>query len=162
MKTVLQRVSHASVTVDDPENNSQKKVTGEIQSGILVLVGFSKGDDESHLAYHLKKIPALRIFPDENGKMNRSVTDINGGLLIVSQFTLAGDCKKGTRPSFDKALPPQEAKALYDEFIRQLKSQTQLNIQSGIFGAMMDVSLRNDGPVTLILESQQDQPAGFI
>ncbi len=150
MKTVLQRVSHARVVV---ETNGAPETTGEIQAGVLVLVGFDKGDDESKLAYHLKKMTTLRIFPDEEGKMNRSVTDIKGGLLIVSQFTLAGDCKKGTRPSFDKTMPPREAEALYNTFIRQLKALTTLTVQTGQFGAMMQVSLTNDGPVTFILEN---------
>ncbi len=145
MKTVLQRVSQARVQVDG-------KTTGEIETGILVLVGFERGDDETKLVYHLKKIPSLRIFPDDEGKMNRSLIDISGGLLIVSQFTLAGDCKKGTRPSFDKALSPEEAQRLYDVFIEELKLKTA-TVQTGVFGAIMDVSLTNDGPVTLILEN---------
>ncbi len=126
---------------------------GQISCGILVLVGFSKGDDATKLAYHQKKLLSLRIFADEAGKMNRSVTDIGGGLLIVSQFTLAGDCRKGTRPSFDQALNPAEAKDLYQQFISELRQQTELTVETGEFGAMMDVALVNDGPVTLILEN---------
>lgn len=146
MKTVLQRVSQASVTVDGA-------IAGRIARGILVLVGFEKGDDASKLDYHLKKLREVRIFPDEAGKMNRSVMDIGGGILAVSQFTLAGDCRKGTRPSFDKALPPAEAEALYDRFVERLRDESGLQIETGVFAAMMQVSLVNDGPVTLILEN---------
>ncbi len=146
MKTVLQRVSQASVTVDGA-------ITGRIDRGILVLAGFEKGDNASKLDYHVKKLREVRIFPDEAGKMNHSVTDIGGGILVVSQFTLAGDCRKGTRPSFDKALPPAEAEALYNQFVARLRDASGLAVETGIFAAMMQVALVNDGPVTLILEN---------
>lgn len=146
MKTVLQRVSSASVTVDDT-------VVGQINRGILVLVGFSKDDDESKLAYHVDKLLKLRIFPDDAGKMNWSVSDITAQLLIVSQFTLAGDCRKGTRPSFDSALPPKEAEGLYQQYVQLLRKKSNLTVETGRFGAMMQVALINDGPVTFILEN---------
>lgn len=146
MKTVLQRVSKARVVVNGD-------IVGQINQGILVLVGFAKEDDSSKLEYQVNKLLKLRMFSDDEGKMNRSVRDIEGELLIVSQFTLAGDCRKGTRPSFDNALPPQEAEDLYVEYVRQLKEQSNLNVETGRFAAMMDVSLTNDGPVTFILEN---------
>jgi len=146
MKTVLQRVSQANVTVEE-------NLIGQIKTGILVLVGFEAGDTPEKLVYHQKKIRELRIFPDATGKMNRSIEDVGGGLLIVSQFTLAGDCRKGTRPSFDKALKPAEAEILYNQFVLELRQQTVLKVETGIFGAMMAVSLVNDGPVTLLLEN---------
>lgn len=146
MKSVLQRISQACVRVD-------QEIVGQIDRGLLVLFGVEKGDDASKLDYHLTKLLRLRIFSDENGKMNRSVQDINGGLLIVSQFTLAADCRKGNRPGFDNAMPPTEAEALYQHFVERLRQESGLNIQTGTFGAMMEVSLINDGPVTFILEN---------
>lgn len=144
MKAVLQRVKHASVTIDN-------KLYSEINKGILILYGVEKGDTIDKMEWMAKKIPLLRIFEDENQKMNLSLNDINGEILVVSQFTLAGDCKKGTRPSFDKAEFPNEAKKIYEEFIKELE-KTNLKIRTGVFGAMMDISLCNDGPVTIILE----------
>ncbi len=146
MRVLLQRVSSASVTVAD-------SVIGSIGHGMLLLVGFSKGDDANKLDYHLKKLSTLRIFSDDEGKMNRSIQDVDGAFLVVSQFTLAGDCRKGTRPSFDSALPPDEAKALYDSFVTHLRSATPCSVATGEFGAMMDVALVNDGPVTFLLEN---------
>lgn len=146
MKVVLQRVCEAGVTVDGD-------VVGQIGRGILVLFGAEKGDSEAKLDYQIKKLLSLRVFPDEAGKMNRSVSDIGGELLIVSQFTLAGDCRKGTRPSFDQALPPGEAEALYSRYIEGLRAESGLRVETGCFGAMMQVSLVNDGPVTFILEN---------
>lgn len=146
MKTVLQRVSSASVTVDG-------STVGQIGRGVLVLLGFSKEDDERKLDYHVDKLLKLRMFSDDVGKMNLSVTDIEGELLIVSQFTLAGDCRKGTRPSFDSALAPNQANNLYETFIDRLRERSTLMIQTGRFGAMMQVALVNDGPVTFILEN---------
>lgn len=145
MKSLLQRVQKASVTVDE-------KIVGQIGPGILVLLGCEKGDTEEDIAFHIKKLLELRIFPDEAGKMNRSVTDIQGELLIVSQFTLAGNCRKGTRPSFDTAMPPAEAQRFYTLYLKRLQESTTLNIQTGEFGAMMMVSLINDGPVTFMIE----------
>ena len=146
MKSVLQRVSQASVSVDG-------EVIGQIGQGILVLFGVEKTDTPDKLDYQIKKLLSLRIFPDDAGKMNLSVQDIKGELLIVSQFTLAGDCRKGTRPSFDTAMPPAEAEAMYETFVRRLREESGLTVATGSFGAMMAVSLVNDGPVTFILEN---------
>jgi D-tyrosyl-tRNA(Tyr) deacylase len=146
MKSVLQRVSQASVTVDGV-------TVGQIGPGILVLFGVEKNDTEDKLDYHLGKLLRLRIFPDDAGKMNRSVQDIGGGLLIVSQFTLAGDCRKGNRPGFDNAMPPAEAERMYNLFVQRLRDESGLVVQTGVFGAMMQVSLVNDGPVTFLLEN---------
>ena len=143
MKLVLQRVKNASVTI---ENN----LYSQIKKGILILIGIEKGDTESDIIKYAEKVSKLRIFPDENDKMNLSIKDINGEILVVSQFTLAGDCKKGTRPSFDKSAPPEEANRLYELFVQQLKN-LDIPVQTGVFGAMMDVALTNDGPVTFIL-----------
>lgn len=146
MKTVIQRVKTASVTIDG-------KLYSSINKGILVLYGVEKSDSEEFSKYLSEKILKLRIFEDENGKMNLSVKDIQGELLIVSQFTLAGDTKKGTRPSFDTAMPPKEAEIMYNNFVRIVK-ESGLTVKTGVFGAMMDVSLINDGPVTFILEKR--------
>lgn len=145
MKCLIQRVSSASVTVDN-------EVVGQIGAGMLLLVGFSKGDTEEKLAYHIDKLLKLRIFPDDAGKMNRSIVDTNGSFLVVSQFTLAADCRKGTRPSFDSALDPINAKALYELFLLRL-AESGCPVESGIFAADMAVSLVNDGPVTFLLEN---------
>jgi D-aminoacyl-tRNA deacylase len=145
MKSLLQRVSRASVTVDG-------NVVGEIGMGILVLLGMDKGDNEGDIDWHIKKLLELRIFPDDQGKMNLSVTDIQGELLIVSQFTLAASCRKGTRPSFDSAMPPAAAKRFYDLYLSRLRDASSLKIATGEFGAMMDVALVNDGPVTFMIE----------
>ena len=145
MKSVLQRVSQASVTVDG-------QVIGQINRGILVLFGVEKSDEEAKLDYHVGKLLKLRIFPDNNDKMNRSIQDIGGELLIVSQFTLAGDCRKGTRPGFDNAMPPAEAEHMYTKFVERLRQESGLKVETGSFGAMMQVSLINDGPVTFLLE----------
>jgi len=144
MKGLIQRVKRASVTIDN-------KLHSQINEGILILLGVEKGDAESNADKLAEKLVKLRIFEDENGKMNKSVQDINGSILVVSQFTLAGDCKKGTRPSFDKAELPQRANELYEYFISKLKSMN-IPTQTGSFGAMMDVELINDGPVTFMLE----------
>lgn len=146
MKSVIQRVTQASVTVDN-------QVIGQIGRGILVLFGVEKSDDESQLDYHIGKLLRLRIFADENGKMNRSIQDIGGELLIVSQFTLAGDCRKGNRPGFDNAMPPAEAEQMYNRFVDRLRLESGLTVETGAFGAMMQVSLVNDGPVTFLLEN---------
>lgn len=145
MKSLLQRVKQASVCVDG-------NTIGAIGAGILVFVAFEKGDTDVEMQKHLHKLLSLRIFPDEAGKMNLSVTDIEGELLIVSQFTLAGSCQKGTRPSFDNAMPPKEAEAFYESYLETLRKQTPLKVETGQFAAMMDVSLINDGPVTLWLD----------
>ena len=145
MKAVVQRVKHAEVVVD-------QKTTGEIKEGILVLLGVHKEDTSDEMKWIADKLVKLRIFQDEEGKMNRSVDDIKGGILLVSQFTLYGNLKKGTRPSFIEAAGPEKANQLYKDMIEYLKESTDLNIQSGIFAADMKVSLLNDGPVTIILE----------
>lgn len=144
MKTVIQRVKSASVTIDG-------QLYSSINQGILVLYGVEKGDIEEFSKYLAEKILKLRIFEDENSKMNLSLKDIQGELLIVSQFTLAGDTRKGTRPSFDTAMPPKEAEIMYNNFVNMAK-ESGITVKTGIFGAMMDVALINDGPVTFILE----------
>lgn len=143
MKIVLQRVKRASVTID-------KELYSSISQGILVLIGIEKGDTDEIIKKYAQKTAKLRIFADENDKMNLSITDINGEILVVSQFTLAGDCKKGTRPSFDNSAPPEEANRLYELYISELKS-FKIPVKTGVFAAMMDVELVNDGPVTFIL-----------
>jgi D-aminoacyl-tRNA deacylase len=144
MRIVLQRVSRARVTVEG-------RVTGEIGRGLLLLAGFTDGDSEDALAWMADKVVGLRIFPDDEGKMNRSVQEVGGGLLVVSQFTLYGDARKGRRPSFIDAARPEIAIPLYERFVELLRA-TGLAVGTGEFGAMMDVELVNDGPVTLILE----------
>ncbi len=144
MKAVIQRVSSASVTVDG-------QVVGRIGQGIMVLLGVEKGDAEASADWLAEKIVGLRIFEDEAGKMNRALTDIGGAVLAVSQFTLAGNCDKGRRPSFDTAAPADEGRRLYDYFVEALKRQN-VPVQTGIFQADMQVALVNHGPVTFILE----------
>lgn len=144
MRIVLQRVSRARVTVDG-------RVTGEIGRGLLLLAGFTGGDTDEALAWMVKKVVQLRIFPDEEGKMNRSVEEAGGAVLVVSQFTLYGDARKGNRPSFIDAARPEVAIPLYERFVALLR-ETGRPVATGEFGAMMDVELVNDGPVTLILE----------
>ncbi len=144
MKAVIQRVSSASVTVAG-------RLVGQIDQGIMVLVGVEKGDVEASADWLAEKIVGLRIFEDGDGKMNRSLKDVNGAVLAVSQFTLAGNCDKGRRPSFDTAAPAEEGKRLYDYFVEALRRQG-VPVQTGIFQADMQVALVNDGPVTFILE----------
>ncbi|HET7275232.1 MAG TPA: D-aminoacyl-tRNA deacylase [Longimicrobiaceae bacterium] len=144
MKVVLQRVSRASVSVDC-------RVTGAIDDGLLLLVGFTEGDGDHEIRWMAEKIVGLRIFSDAAGKMNLSLMDAGGGVLVVSQFTLYGDARKGRRPSFIDAAPPEIAIPLYERFIEALRALCP-TVQTGEFGAMMDVELVNDGPVTLILE----------
>lgn len=144
MKALIQRVKSASVTIDG-------LLYSKIGQGLLVFLGVEKGDDKLNAEKLADKFSKLRIFEDENEKMNHSILDIEGEMLIVSQFTLCGDCKKGTRPSFDKSAPPQIANELYEYFISQVKS-FNIPVQTGKFGAMMDVELINDGPVTFMVE----------
>lgn len=144
MKTVIQRVTSASVAVEE-------KIVGRISEGIMVLLGIEKGDAEAEADWLVDKICGLRIFNDNAGKMNRSAVDIGGALLVVSQFTLAGNCSKGRRPSFDTAAPPDEGKRLYEYFVTAAR-RTGLQVETGVFQADMQVSLTNDGPVTFILE----------
>jgi D-tyrosyl-tRNA(Tyr) deacylase len=145
MKIVLQRVSHGKVTVKD-------KVVGQISQGIVLLVGIGKDDNENKVSYIADKIINLRVFSDDNGKMNLSIKDINGEILAISQFTLYGDTRKGRRPSFTDSAEPEKAKYLYDFFVEQLK-KSELKVETGIFGADMDVEIHNDGPVTFIIEN---------
>ena len=144
MKLVLQRVVSSSVWVDCAE-------VSRISQGITVLLGVEKGDSQKSAFYLAGKVVNLRIFPDENGKMNRSCLEIGGEILVVSQFTLAGDCSRGQRPGFDRAAEPCNAETLYRFFIRELK-QTGLKVAVGVFGADMRVDIQNDGPATFILE----------
>ena len=145
MKLVIQRVNHASVTVEG-------KVTGEIKKGYLVLLGVGQGDDESMVERYVKKLHKLRIFSDEDGKMNLSVKDIGGQILSISQFTLFADTKKGNRPAFTGAAKPDMASQFYDDFNQSLSSYVP--VERGRFGADMQVSLVNDGPVTVILDTK--------
>ena len=145
MKAVVQRVARARVEVAGD-------TVGAIGRGVLVLVGVEKGDREADVEWLAKKIVELRIFSDEAGKMNLSLADVQGEMLAVSQFTLAGNCAKGRRPSFDTAAPPDEGKRLYEYFVDRVR-QTGIPVQTGIFQADMQVELVNDGPVTFILES---------
>ncbi|MFN0166660.1 MAG: D-aminoacyl-tRNA deacylase [Bryobacteraceae bacterium] len=145
MRVVIQRVSEASVTVDG-------SITGAIGRGLLVLVGVSKTDTHRDADFLAEKVTGLRIFPDDAGKMNLSVVDIGGGVLVVSQFTLYGDIRKGRRPSFDQAAGPTEARALYEYFVETLRSRLA-RVETGVFQAMMSVSLVNEGPVTILCDS---------
>ena len=144
MKVVIQRVKNASVKVDE-------KIVGEIEKGFLVLLGIKVGDTKQEADYLIKKVCNLRVFSDENDKMNLGLKDVNGKLLIVSQFTLYGDCSDGNRPSFIEAARPEEAIPLYEYFCEKC-TQNGIEVQRGIFGADMKVELLNDGPVTIVIE----------
>ncbi len=144
MRAVIQRVSQASVSVDG-------KTVGEIGFGMLLLLGVSGSDDEKAADKLAEKVVNLRFYNDEGGKMNLSTLDVKGDILVISQFTLYGDCKKGRRPSYTDAAAPEKAESLYNYFVSRLR-QYNLKIESGIFGAMMSVSLINEGPVTLIVD----------
>jgi D-tyrosyl-tRNA(Tyr) deacylase len=146
MKAVVQRVSESSVTIDN-------EVVGKIGAGLMILLGVAVEDTEKEADTLAEKIINLRIFSDENGKMNLSLLDVGGEMLVVSQFTLLGDCRKGRRPSFIAAAGPEKANTLYEYFVDCMR-QKGITVATGRFGAMMDVSLVNDGPVTLILESK--------
>ena len=147
MRAVVQRVRRAQVTVDG-------ETVGSIRSGLLVLLGVEKQDDEPDAAYLVKKTAGLRIFQDDAGKMNTSVIDAGGAVLVVSQFTLFGDCRKGRRPSFDQVAPPEQADALYQKYVRGLRAEG-LQVETGVFRAMMEVELTNDGPITILLDSKK-------
>jgi len=147
MRAVVQRVTRAKVTVDE-------KVVGEIGKGLVVLLGIARDDTKVEAAYLVDKIAALRIFDDEEGKMNLSIKDVHGALLIVSQFTLYGDVRRGLRPSWIDAAPPEVAEPLYDFFVRQAGTSVD-EIATGSFRAMMQVELVNDGPVTILLDSKK-------
>jgi D-aminoacyl-tRNA deacylase len=147
MRAVVQRVTSARVTVNE-------RVTGEIAAGLLVLLGVEQGDGPPDVQYIAAKIRDLRIFPDEAGKMNRSLLDQHGAVLVVSQFTLSGDARNGRRPSFASAASPEIARALYEDVVRELQAGG-LRVATGEFQAMMQVALVNDGPVTILLDSRK-------
>ena len=148
MRAVVQRVREATVSVDGSP-------MGEIGKGLLVLLGVGRDDSESDAGYLAEKVAGLRIFADEQGKMNRSVIDVGGEVMVISQFTLYGDVRRGKRPSFVDAAPPDRANELYEHFVGQLKSKGVENVATGKFQAMMDVSLTNAGPVTILLDSKK-------
>ena len=150
MRVVIQRVSKASVSVDG-------KISGEINSGLLILAGFEDSDTDEDIEWLSKKIVQLRIFSDDNGLMNLSVQDVGGSILLVSQFTLHAFTKKGNRPSFIKAAKPEIAIPLYEKFKSQLEKDIEKPVQTGVFGAMMNVSLVNDGPVTITIDTKNKE-----
>lgn len=143
MKALIQRVSHSKVEVSN-------KTIGEIDQGLLVFIGIEKYDEKAQMDKMIKRLLSYRVFYDNDGKMNLSVADVNGGVLVVSQFTLVADTNSGTRPGFSTAKPPAEAKLLYEYFLEQISQQHSI-VQSGEFGADMQVSLTNDGPITFLL-----------
>ncbi len=147
MKAVIQRVSYACVRVDG-------KITGEIRKGLLVLLGVAQEDEEKDLEKLVKKVTELRIFQDGEGKTNLSLKEIDGEILVVSQFTLLADCKKGRRPSFIKAGNPEKAKAMYEKFSEECRKRVG-KVETGVFGADMKVDLQNDGPFTIVLDSSE-------
>ena len=146
MRLVVQRVKYASVKVDG-------EIKGEIKQGLMVLVGIKQGDTDKELEWCVNKLVGLRIFEDEDEKMNLSVKDINGEILLISQFTLYGETKKGFRPSFIMAEEPVRANEMYEKFIKRTKEMSGLKVEKGVFGADMKVELLNDGPVTIIIEN---------
>lgn len=148
MKAVIQRVKYATVKVDN-------KIIGECKQGFMILLGVIDGDTKEDADKLIKKLPVLRIFEDENGKMNKSLLDIDGEILVVSQFTLAADCSHGRRPSFTASAPPDIANELYEYLVGELKTAGVKSVQTGEFGADMAVELLNDGPVTIILDSKE-------
>lgn len=148
MKAVIQRVKYATVKVDN-------KIIGECKQGFMILLGVIDGDTKEDADKLIKKIPVLRIFEDENGKMNKSLLDIDGEILVVSQFTLAADCSHGRRPSFTASAPPDIANELYEYLVGELKTAGVKSVQTGEFGADMAVELLNDGPVTIVLDSKE-------
>ena len=147
MRLVIQKVSHASCTVEGT-------ITGKIGVGFMVLVGFTHTDDEAITKKMAEKMSKLRIFEDENGKINKSIYDVGGSVLSISQFTLYANCKKGNRPSFDKAMPGNLSTKLYDYFNECLRD-LGLTVETGIFGADMKIDLLNDGPITIVLDSEE-------
>lgn len=147
MKVVIQRVRHASCTIDS-------QITGSIDQGFCVLVGFTQSDTEAVVDKVVKKIVSLRVFSDEEGKMNRSLLDMGGKILSISQFTLYADCKKGNRPGFTRAARPQQAIPLY-EYFNQAIASAGIPVETGVFGADMQIELCNDGPVTIVLDSEE-------
>ena len=150
MKAVIQRVSQSSVTIDN-------QIVAQIQSGLLVLVGIEDADNQEDINWLTSKICNLRIFEDENQVMNRSLKDINGEMIIVSQFTLQASTKKGNRPSYIKASKPETAIPLYESFVKQMEVELGKKVQTGQFGADMKVALLNDGPVTLVIDTKNKE-----
>jgi len=149
MRIVLQRVTRAHVEVGG-------ETVGSIGSGLVLLLGVTHGDTQEDADYLASKVIQLRIFADDEGKMNRSLMDAGGALLVISQFTLYGDCRKGRRPGFDRAAPPDQARALYEYFVQRLKASS-VKVETGVFQAEMKVALVNDGPVTFVLDSNVHQ-----
>jgi len=147
MRAIIQRVSQASVTVAE-------ETVGAIDQGLMILLGVAQGDTSKETAYLADKTAGLRIFEDDDGKMNRSVEDIGGSILVISQFTLLGDCRKGRRPGFTDAAPPELADNLYEEYVNALRSRG-ITVATGVFRANMQVALVNDGPVTIMLDSRK-------
>lgn len=147
MKTVIQRVSEASVKISGEVHSS-------IDNGFLILLGIEHADDQTDADYLIGKLVGMRVFPDEEGKMNLAIADSNGSFLVVSQFTLHASTKKGNRPSFIQAARPEQAIPLYEYFLAELKKQSNLKVESGVFGADMKVALVNDGPVTIVMDSK--------
>lgn len=147
MRAILQRVRHAAVTVDD-------EVTGAIDQGLLVFLGCGEGDTDEDMEYLVDKLVHLRIFADEDGKMNLSLLDVDGEMLVVSQFTLYADTRKGRRPSFVNAMKPGPAEQMYEAFVERVRERG-VDVETGVFGAMMDVELVNDGPVTIQIDSRE-------
>lgn len=150
MKVVIQRVSSSSVTIDS-------KIVAEINNGLLVLIGIEEADAQEDCTWLIAKIINLRIFGDENGVMNLSIKDVNGDIIVVSQFTLHASTKKGNRPSYIKAARPETAIPLYENFVKQLETALGKKVQTGIFGADMKVALVNDGPVTILMDSKNKE-----
>lgn len=150
MRAVIQRVSKSSVRVG-------QQVVGTIDSGMTILLGVDQDDDYSDAEWLIKKLCALRIFADKNGQMNKSIIDINGAFLVISQFTLHASYKKGNRPSFLRAAKPEKAKDLYERFCQDLRKTSTLKVETGIFGADMAVNITNDGPVTIIMDSKNKE-----
>lgn len=151
MRALIQRVNQARVLIDG-------KIVGEIGKGMVVFLGVGKNDSSSDIDFMVRKIPQLRIFDDAQGKMNISLNEIQGEILLISQFTLYGNCRRGLRPSYDEAATPQEAQNFYNQVAQKLRDQ-DLTIAEGVFGAMMQVELCNDGPVTILLDSKERRQA---
>src|SRR5262245_53404792 len=148
MRAVVQRVSSASVTVDG-------EIVGRIEHGFLVLLGVAQDDEQSDVVYTAQKLIGLRVFEDDDGKMNRSLQEVGGAMLIVSQFRLYGDCRKGRRPSFIEAAPPEKADSLYRQVVAEVRGQG-IHVETGKFQEQMEVALVNDGPVTLLIDSRKE------
>ena len=147
MRVVVQRVKEAAVAIEGRE-------VARIGRGLLILTGFTASDTEAELQWMARKLPSLRVFEDDGGKLNLTIEEVGGECLVVSQFTLYGDCRKGRRPSFDKSAPPAQAEQLYESFVRILTKEAPVRVATGVFREHMDVSLVNDGPVTLILDKE--------